>query len=607
MTTQIKAYSYIRFSTVIQKEGDSERRQKELVEKYLKDHPNLTLDTTLNMQDSGLSAYHGVNRTKGALGAFLKLVENGKIEKGSFLLVENLDRLSRQEVLEALNQFTSIIQAGIKIVTLQDGIEYTQESINANFGQLLMSIVYMSQAHQESEKKSLRLKASWESKRQNTTNGKGKLTGRVPQWIKVKDDKSFELIPDVCETIKSMFLKKLSGKGDEKIVQEINITDGVWQPPKSKRNKTGGWKKSTVSKILTNRQLIGEYQPCKMVDGKRQETGEVIENYFPKAIEDESLFFRVQALISTNSHLKGNSGGKTGKVSNVFTHVIQCGLCGGAMHYIDKGQTSKGGQYLECASARNKLGCTAKAVRYEEFFDVFFDNLNELDINQIIPEEEESKLRIIEINKIIEGNKGQILRLEKRMANTANTMADIASKSTRIIYEERNRIDQTIKGSLENQNGELLKEKILLTNQKRDLVENIDRTKQIHQLLDSAKNEDELIRIRLKLRQEIRKLIEWIRIYPIRKDEEKLIDLKLKYKKAMDLIKTKKEMNEKIGLGLKMHITALKEVIHRIESSENDEYGIVKIMDSKYIDKVRIKFRGSKNHCIFSLIHYEES
>jgi DNA invertase Pin-like site-specific DNA recombinase len=43
-----------------------------------------------------------LHKSKGALGQFLKLVEQGCIAKGSTLLVENMDRLSREQVLDAL-------------------------------------------------------------------------------------------------------------------------------------------------------------------------------------------------------------------------------------------------------------------------------------------------------------------------------------------------------------------------------------------------------------------------------------------------------------------------------------------------------------------------
>ena len=150
---QPKAYSYIRFSSPEQEEGDSLRRQLEASQKYAEQH-RLELDTTLNMKDLGLSAFKGFHKTKGALGKFLQLVEAGRIDSGSVLIVENLDRLSRQHVLEALTQFISIIKAGIRLVTLQDGMEYSTESIDKNWTQLIISITYMARAYEESDTKS---------------------------------------------------------------------------------------------------------------------------------------------------------------------------------------------------------------------------------------------------------------------------------------------------------------------------------------------------------------------------------------------------------------------------------------------------------------------
>ncbi|GAG98906.1 unnamed protein product [marine sediment metagenome] len=77
----MKAYSYIRFSSPEQRKGDSMRRQIAASEQYAQQH-NLTLDNTLRMTDEGLSAFHGMHRTKGALGVFLKLVEQNKVVQG---------------------------------------------------------------------------------------------------------------------------------------------------------------------------------------------------------------------------------------------------------------------------------------------------------------------------------------------------------------------------------------------------------------------------------------------------------------------------------------------------------------------------------------------
>jgi DNA invertase Pin-like site-specific DNA recombinase len=162
-----KCYSYIRFSTPEQLKGDSLRRQLELSERYAKDN-GLILDDSLKMRDLGISAFKGEHRTKGALGRFQKLVEEGKITKGSTLIVESLDRLSREEVFDALSRFMDIIRAGIKVATLADQMEYTRESINANLGmQLMFSLLTIGRAHEESLMKSKRLGAAWEAKRRN--------------------------------------------------------------------------------------------------------------------------------------------------------------------------------------------------------------------------------------------------------------------------------------------------------------------------------------------------------------------------------------------------------------------------------------------------------
>ena len=94
-----KAFSYSRFSSPEQRKGDSLRRQVEASRKFAQAH-GLELDEGLS--DIGISAYRGANRYKGALARFLQLVREGKVPKGSFLLVESLDRLSREQVLEPI-------------------------------------------------------------------------------------------------------------------------------------------------------------------------------------------------------------------------------------------------------------------------------------------------------------------------------------------------------------------------------------------------------------------------------------------------------------------------------------------------------------------------
>ena len=96
-----RAYSYLRFSTAEQMRGDSFRRQTQLAKDYAQRH-GLELDTALTFNDLGVSAFRGRNARTGALGAFLVAIDDGLVPEGSLLLVESLDRVTRQDPWDAL-------------------------------------------------------------------------------------------------------------------------------------------------------------------------------------------------------------------------------------------------------------------------------------------------------------------------------------------------------------------------------------------------------------------------------------------------------------------------------------------------------------------------
>src|SRR5262245_55030636 len=134
---QPKAYSYIRFSTPQQAKGDSHRRQADKAARYAEEH-GLALDSDLNLTDFGVSAYRGKNAKTGALGVFLRAVEDGTVPRGSFLLVENIDRLTREDVPDATMLFLQIINAGIVVVTLTNRERYSRERLNSGTSRHLL-------------------------------------------------------------------------------------------------------------------------------------------------------------------------------------------------------------------------------------------------------------------------------------------------------------------------------------------------------------------------------------------------------------------------------------------------------------------------------------
>jgi len=142
------AYSYVRFSAKEQERGDSLRRQTDLRDAWLARHPEVQLDDSLKLQDLGVSAFRGKHRSGDAfaLGQFVKLVETGRVAKGSFLLVENLDRLSREDELTATHLFTGLILAGVRIVQLEPEAIFDR---SADQLQIMRLVLEVGRAHAE--------------------------------------------------------------------------------------------------------------------------------------------------------------------------------------------------------------------------------------------------------------------------------------------------------------------------------------------------------------------------------------------------------------------------------------------------------------------------
>uniref|UniRef100_A0A9E8CMZ5 Recombinase family protein n=1 Tax=Bosea sp. NBC_00436 TaxID=2969620 RepID=A0A9E8CMZ5_9HYPH len=357
-----RAYSYIRMSSGRQLKGDSLTRQLELSESFATLH-GLDLDTSL--RDLGVSAFDGSNREKGALAAFLKKVRAGEIERGSYLLIESLDRLSRDHVMKALRVFQDILEAGVVIATVADGYIYSEESINRDWTQLIVSLAVMSRAHEESARKADRLRGAWTRKRQQRDK---KLTARTPSWLQLADDRVTFIVDEERARIAVRMLEELAGGiGRDKIARRLNA-DGIvpWGGGRE-------WHGGTVQKVTDSEALIGRFQPRRIgtaiVDGvKRQRripVGEPIEDYFPRIVS-EDLWMRARRASDSRARSgPGNAGGRRGTVfSNLLSGLPRCASCGSPMNYRDRGPRSV--PCLRCSGERNGTCENDAKIRYPD-------------------------------------------------------------------------------------------------------------------------------------------------------------------------------------------------------------------------------------------------
>jgi len=352
------AYSYLRLSSREQLTGDGIRRQVEMRDALLKEK-GLSLDTSFVLADRGVSAFRGKNKRDGALGQFLAAVHDGRVKRGSVLIVESLDRLSREEVDEALATFLSILRAGVSVITLSPRYEFAGGK--ADMTSLIIAIVEMGRAHSESAIKSERARANWDAKRRTLADKV--MTSRCPCWLRVVDGR-FELIEDKAETVRLIFEMAAKGYGTRSIAGKFN------KEGRPAISKARSWQDSFVWKILSGRQAVGEFQPMvSTFDSDKKKTfvpvGEPVKNYYPPVVTEAAWQAAQQA--RKRRQFK-QSGRVSAEVGNLFTGLLWA-ADGFRMRYLSRGPL----KWLVPESSHRGLASGQPTVQYQYFEHVMLN------------------------------------------------------------------------------------------------------------------------------------------------------------------------------------------------------------------------------------------
>jgi len=386
-----KAISYIRFSDPSQAKGDSYRRQLAATQAYCKvNELQLMSESEYMFFDKGISAFSGKLRDDTTeLSRFLSLVKSGDIPSGTTLIVESLDRLSREHVRKALVQFLELLGAGINIHTLQSKKTYTHDS-NDDMD-LFGSILEMSRSHRESLWKSERILDSWKEKQAQARNG-APMGKTRPAWLDVEyangsaekpadnpKAKPVKFIRNEANiaTVKKIFQLTLDGYGRNVVARILNEED---IPAFRTKN---GWGQSTIHQILNNEAVLGLYQPyTKGDDGKRVPRGEAF-MFYPPIIGRET-FERAKA--ATAGRNAGKARTQTPEYQ-IWQGIAKCQLCGSPMHTYGNGRKPKAGQvaprWMRCYSAK-KGKCAAGSIAVLSLEPVFKEILAKLNVLALV-------------------------------------------------------------------------------------------------------------------------------------------------------------------------------------------------------------------------------
>lgn len=280
-----------------------------------------------------------------------------------YLLIEDVDRISRMLPLDSLNLIAKILDFGVTIISLRDNQVLNLKNWQSSQSFLILSLK-TTLANEERQKRIFRGKANWKQKRLEAAT---KIyTRKVPGWLTVKDDKIVK-IPEHVATVKKIFKLSSEGIGIVTIIRMFNE-----QGTKSFHGKD--WNKAIVHNTLTSEAVLGHFQPKTNIDGKRIEEGEKIPNYFPRIIEDD-LFYAVQAKLKQRNCYKGAGFRYTKNPSqnNLFAGLIKCDKCGASLIHLVRSR--HGYSYLVCANAHKHKKCSYKVVSTNVLEEVFQEHL----------------------------------------------------------------------------------------------------------------------------------------------------------------------------------------------------------------------------------------
>ena len=317
--TKKTAHAYSRFSTKQQADGDSKRRQDAKSQAWA-DKNGYQLEF---IHDAGISAYQGKNRSAGQFGVFLAALEANQLGPEPVLLVENLDRMSREDIKTAQQNFWAIVNRGAKIVTLHNETIYSDKM---EINEIVAALYEMNAAHDYSVRLSDRVQNAMNKRRE--AGGIMHNRTSAPSWLSLdKDRTTFTPIKERVDIVLRIFNQFNAGVGVTSIAMQLN-SDGV-KPWTRRSSGFKVWLPTYVSGLLRNRAVLGEFE------GR--------EGFFGAPIVPLELFN--QANSEPRSKAMGRGKGIITE-ENLFCGLIKSGLDGTNMVMRKSGCRIKDGKYV---------------------------------------------------------------------------------------------------------------------------------------------------------------------------------------------------------------------------------------------------------------------
>lgn len=250
-----KAYLYQRFSSAAQFGNSSEDRQLDLQMEWLARNSKRAV-LAESIIDKALSASKGdkgEHVAKGELGVFLAAIELGKIPEGSFLLIENISRITRLNLTSSQDLIRKFWDGGVTIVTVSDNMEYEPQDGNDPITMTRLFFEF-DRYYKEIEWHKKKISYSYTKRFNDFVKDKKVPKMRRPFWLNAEGN-----LNEYADSVVRMFELYVEGKGQVLISRILKEEFPDYEPIK-KMNPT------TIVRWITSDIVMGIWKKVKMFD-----------------------------------------------------------------------------------------------------------------------------------------------------------------------------------------------------------------------------------------------------------------------------------------------------------------------------------------------------
>ena len=436
--TNVQVWNTCGYVRLSREDGDKEESnsvtgQKDLIRDYMTRHPELR-ECAMKVDDG----FTGSNFDRPAFQEMMAEVKAGKI---NCIVVKDLSRFGRDH-LEAGEYLERIFPfLGVRFIAINDN--YDSMNSNSESDELIVPFKNLiNEAYCRDT--SIKIRSQLEIKRR-----RGDFIGSFAVFGYRKDpaDRHRLLVDDyAAEVVRDIFAWKLDGLSAGDIAARLSAS-GIPTPMDYKQSQgmnystsfrikeKSEWSAGMILRILKNPVYTGvleqgrvttpSYRVKRLVNKPRKEWA-IVENCH-EAIINYYDFESVQKALALDARTT-----ESGKAVDLFSGMVNCGECGGAMIKKTVPSGKKKYTYFVCATHKNEKTCFSHGIRDTALTEIVLEFLKKhirdvIDLADLLALTDTAQLQKAKVQKLrerLDTKEAEIDRYQRLLRSLYESLAD---------------------------------------------------------------------------------------------------------------------------------------------------------------------------------------